>query len=55
MDEGEESGVFEEEKKEKGFLKEEYRKILIVENKVDNLLDQMDRFEPLKNDKWFEV
>ncbi len=40
---------------EKGFLKEEYRKILIVENKVDNLLDQMDRFEPLKNDKWFEV
>lgn len=40
---------------EKGFLKEEYRKILIVENKIEDLLDKMDKFEPLKNDKWFEV
>ncbi|MBK5721716.1 TIGR00730 family Rossman fold protein [Dysgonomonas sp. Marseille-P4677] len=40
---------------EKGFLKEEYRKLLIVESKVDNLLDKMHKFEPLKNDKWFEV
>lgn len=40
---------------QKGFLKEEYRKILIVENRVDDLLDKMDKYESIKNDKWYEV
>ncbi|HMM03102.1 MAG: TIGR00730 family Rossman fold protein [Dysgonomonas sp.] len=40
---------------EKGFLKDEYRDIMIVENNVDTLLDKMELFVPLKNDKWFEV
>lgn len=40
---------------ENGFLKDEYRKILIVEKNIENLLDKMDKYVPLKNDKWFEV
>ncbi|GAB6121225.1 LOG family protein [Dysgonomonas termitidis] len=40
---------------EKGFLKDEYRDIMIVESNVDTLLDKMELFVPLKNDKWFEV
>lgn len=40
---------------ESGFLKDEYRKILIVEKNIENLLDKMDKYVPLKNDKWFEV
>lgn len=40
---------------EKGFLKDEYRGIMIVEDNVDTLLDKMELFVPLKNDKWFEV
>lgn len=40
---------------ENGFLKDEYRKILIVEKNIEDLLDKMDKYVPLKNDKWFEV
>jgi uncharacterized protein (TIGR00730 family) len=40
---------------EKGFLKDDYRDIMIVESNVDTLLDKMELFVPLKNDKWFEV
>ncbi len=40
---------------ENGFLKDEYRKILIVEKNIENLLDKMNKYVPLKNDKWFEV
>lgn len=40
---------------EKGFLKDEYRDIMIVERNADTLLDKMELFVPLKNDKWFEV
>lgn len=37
-----------------GFLKEEYSKLLIVENDIDKLLDRMEQYVPLKNDKWFK-
>ncbi len=40
---------------EKGFLKEEYRDLLIVDDKIDLLLKKMEAFVPLINDKWFEV
>jgi len=40
---------------EKGFLKEEYRDLLMVDSDVENLLDKMEAFVPLLNDKWFET
>lgn len=40
---------------EKGFVKEEYRELLIVEDNIENLLERMESFVPLKNDKWFVV
>lgn len=38
-----------------GFLKEEYRGLLLVSDDIEDLLIQMKTFEPLKNDKWFIV
>jgi len=40
---------------EKGFLKKEYEKLLIVEDDANNLLEKMELFVPLTNNKWFEV
>jgi len=40
---------------EKGFLKEEYRNLLIVEDNIEILLDKMEIFVPLSGNKWFEV
>jgi len=38
-----------------GFLKEEYRDLLIVSDNIEDILIQMKTFEPMKNDKWFVV
>jgi len=38
-----------------GFLNEEYRGILLVNDNVDDLLAQMKAYEPIKNEKWFVV
>ncbi len=40
---------------EKGFLKEEYRDLLIVDNIIDKLLLKMESYVPPKNEKWFET
>lgn len=40
---------------DKGFLKEEYRDLLIISDDIEILLEKMKKFEPLKNDKWFIV
>lgn len=40
---------------EKGFLKEEYRRLLIVEDNIEKLLDKMEIFVPLSENKWFDV
>lgn len=40
---------------DKGFLKEDYRDLLLVDNDINRLLDKMEAFVPLRNDKWFEV
>jgi len=40
---------------EKGFLKEEYRNLLIVDDSIEALLERIETFVPLVNDKWFEV
>jgi uncharacterized protein (TIGR00730 family) len=40
---------------EKGFLKEEYRNLLIVDNIIDKLLLKMENYAPPKNEKWFEA
>lgn len=39
---------------EKGFLKEEYRNLMIVESDIETLLNKMEAFVPLLNDKWFQ-
>jgi uncharacterized protein (TIGR00730 family) len=40
---------------EKGFLKEDYRNMLIVNENINNMLDEMPAYKPLVNNKWFEV
>ena len=40
---------------EKGFLKEEYRNLLIIDSDIEILLDKIENYVPLTNDKWFEV
>lgn len=37
-----------------GFLKEDYRHLLIVDENIDSLLDQIDNYKAPVNDKWFE-
>lgn len=39
---------------EAGFVKEEYRSLLIVEKDARFLLKKMEEFVPLANEKWFE-
>lgn len=39
---------------EKGFLKDEYRNLLLVDSDAEGLLDKMEVFVPLLNDKWFQ-
>lgn len=36
-----------------GFLKEDYRNLLLVDSDVNKLLDKMESYVPLANDKWF--
>lgn len=38
-----------------GFLKEEYRNLLLVSSDVEDLLEQMKEYTPPKNEKWFVV
>jgi uncharacterized protein (TIGR00730 family) len=37
---------------EKGFLKEENRKMLLISNDIDNLLDLLENYVPMNVDKW---
>ncbi|WP_165020742.1 TIGR00730 family Rossman fold protein [Dysgonomonas sp. ZJ279] len=37
----------------KGFLKDEYRELLLVDNDIERLLDKMEAYKPPLNDKWF--
>lgn len=37
---------------EKGFLKEANRKMLLISDDIENLLDQMENYVPLNVDKW---
>lgn len=39
---------------EKGFLKDEYSNLLLVDRDAEGLLNKMEVFVPLLNDKWFE-
>lgn len=39
---------------EKGFVKKEYESLLIVDSNISLLLERMEKFVPLTNDKWFE-
>lgn len=38
---------------EKGFLKKEYREMLIIDSDIDRLLNKMETYYPPINDKWF--
>jgi len=38
-----------------GFLKEDYLNLLLVGDSTDELIDKMENYEPMKNEKWFEV
>lgn len=37
------------------FLKEEYRKMLLIDDNITGLLDKIATYVPLQNDKWFET
>lgn len=39
---------------EEGFLREEHRRNLIVEDNVEALLDKMNSYQPVSMDKWLE-
>lgn len=47
--------AFSEKMIEKGFLKEEYRNLLIVDDDIEKLLLKMENYIPPKNEKWFET
>lgn len=38
-----------------GFLKEDYRDLLLVDDNIDRLLNKMEEYTAPLNDKWFEV
>ena len=38
---------------ENGFVKDEYRKMLLISEDIDDLLEQMKGYVPKTNDKWF--
>lgn len=38
---------------DKGFLKDEYRELLLVDDNIEHLLDKMEAYVPPVNDKWF--
>lgn len=38
-----------------GFLKEDYQNLLLVDDRIDNLLTRMEEYAPPVNDKWFIV
>ncbi len=39
---------------EAGFLKDEYRKLLLVESDIEKLIDKIEEYEAPTNEKWFE-
>ena len=39
---------------ENGFLKQEYQKLLVVDEDINALLDKLEAYIPLTNDKWFK-
>lgn len=38
-----------------GFLKEEFQKLLLVSDNIEDLLHQMKSYQPINNEKWFVV
>lgn len=38
-----------------GFVKPEYDKLLIVSDNVEDLIEQMESYQPISNEKWFDV
>lgn len=38
-----------------GFLKEEYRQLILVEDDIEKLLDKVERYVAPANEKWFET
>lgn len=40
---------------DKQFVKEEYRGLMVVEEDIEKLIDGLEAYVPLKNDKWFET
>lgn len=39
----------------RGFLKEEYRSLFVIDTDADRLIEKLESYIPLKNDKWFMV
>lgn len=39
---------------ENGFVKDEYRQLYVVDSNIESLLDKLEAFEPMVNDKWFK-
>lgn len=46
--------VFVKQMIDKGFVKKEYESLLIIESDAESLLDKMEVFIPMLNEKWFE-
>ena len=40
---------------QEGFLKEEYKDLLIIDDNIERLLWRIENYVPLKNEKWFET
>lgn len=39
---------------EKGFVKKEYKDMIIVESDIDSLLTKIEAYKPTSNEKWFQ-
>lgn len=39
----------------RGFLKEEYRNLVVVDTDIEKLIEKIENYVPFKNDKWFNV
>lgn len=40
---------------QKGFLKEEYQNLLIIDKDIENLIKKIETYTPSDNEKWYEV
>ena len=39
---------------EKGFVKKEYKDMLIIDSNIESLLSRLEQYEPIVNEKWFQ-